>query len=125
MAEESEEGKGVCMSDQVEKLIVSENLDDDIELEGDIGVIAAKLLELEKFYQGQGYTDIKLEKQFPKADAIHYSVFGDRLETDRECHARLRETKRKSELEAMKEGDRQCLDAMLLDLLRQRLDVGR
>jgi hypothetical protein len=113
------------MSDQVERLVVSENLDDDVELEGDIGVTAAKLLELEKFYKGQGYSNIKLEKQFPKADAIHYSVFGDRLESDREYHARLRESKRKSELEARNEGDRQCLDTMLLDLLKQRLDVGR
>jgi len=28
-----------------------------------------------RLYQGQGYSNIQLEKQFSKADAIHYSVF--------------------------------------------------
>ena len=112
------------MDEAIEKLVVSENLVNDIELEGEIAVIVAKLLEVEKFYLSQGYSNIKLEMQFPQADVIHYSVFGNRLETDREYHSRLREAKRKNDLQAWHEGDRQCVDTMLLDLLRQRLGIS-
>jgi hypothetical protein len=119
-----EEWKGVYVDGVPERLVMSENLVDDIELEGEIAVIAAKLLEVEKFYLSQGYSDIKMEMQFPACDAIHYSVFGNRLETDREYHSRLREAKRKSEMKSRKEGDQQFLDTMILDLLKQKLGIA-
>ncbi len=112
------------MGEEIKRLVVRENLFDDIELEGDIGVIANKLLELEKYHLILGYSDIKLEMQYPEADAIYYSVFGDRLENDREYNARLRKIKRKSELGARKELDRQTSESMLFDLLRLKLGIS-
>jgi hypothetical protein len=108
----------------IEKLVISENLVSDIELEGDIGIIASKLLELEKYYLGQGYSDIKLEMQYTATDATYYSVFGNRLETDREHHARLRDMKRERDLKARRELYRETSDSILFDLLRQRFEIS-